>query len=282
MTEPDEFSELIFTRYLYHREQVYHSLLLSLLEHNTQEALFWGYELYYSGFTHESIQYIINIHERLYKSNCTSKFNNYIIQLVHDYETDNEKHWILGVMIWNMSIRNYSLSSFMQDYFSIKCDTSPPSQIIPCKYLITMIDTTPYKNIIHQQYRARFILKTQCKYKIRNEVKELFKTTPFNIESQYLSNWLYYAYNSPIWEFRVQQYKGSLHVETESIVFENEELEEQFFNLYNYETNEQPLSIQNINIGNCNDMQLSIKDFCKKYNVIMNMKKVKKSIPNCM
>ncbi len=275
----DEFSELIFTRYLYPKEQVCHSLLLALLEHNVREALFWGYELYYSGFTYESVQYIANVHEKLYLSSNTTKFNNYILRLFTEYENDNDKHWILGVMIWNMAIRPYNLSVFMEQYFSIKCDNPLPSQPTPGKYLITMIDTKPYENMIHVPQQSRFMLQKCCKYKLRNEVKELFKTTPFQVQSQYLSNWLYYAYSSPIWEFRVQQFKGSQNHEEKTIEFENEDLEEEFHNLYNYETDEQPLSIQAINIGNYNDVQLSIKDFCKKYGANMNVKKVKSKKP---
>jgi len=272
----DEFSELIFTRYLYPKEQVCHSLLLALLEHNVREALFWGYELYYSGFTYDTVQYVVNIHEKLYLSTNTNKFNNYILGLFAEYENDNDKHWILGVMIWNMAIRNYNLTQFMEQYFSIKCDNPISSEIVPGKYLITMIDTKPYENIIHEQHKSRFILQNHCKYKIRNEVKELFKTTPFHIQPQYLSNWLYYAYSSPIWEFRIRQFKGSQNHDKKTIVFENEDLEEEFHNLYNYETDEQPLSIQAINIGNYNDVQLSIKDFCKKYGVNMNVKKIRR------
>ena len=273
--QEDEFSELIFTRYLYPKEQVCHSLLVALLEHNIREALFWGYELYYSGFTYESVQYIVNIHEKLYLSSNTAKFNNYILRLFTEYENDNNKHWILGVMIWNMTIRNYTLNQFMEQYFSIKCDNPLPSEIVPAKYLITMIDTKPYENIIHAPHQSRFMLQNHCKYKIRNEVKELFKTTPFHIQPQYLSNWLYYAVGSPIWEFRLQQFKGTPNHDKKTIDFENEDQEEEFHNLYNYETDEQLLSIQTINIGNYNDVQLSIKDFCKKYGVNINVKKVK-------
>jgi hypothetical protein len=178
-------------------------------------------------------------------------------------------------MIWNMAIRNYNLTQFMEQYFSIKCDNTIHSQPTPGKYLITMIDTKPYENIIHERHKSRFVLKTHCKYKIRNEVKELFKTTPFHIEEQYLSNWLYYTVGSPIWEFRLQQFKGTPNHNKKTIDFENEDLEEEFYNLYNYETDEQP-SIQAINIGNYNDVQLSIKNFCKKYGVNMNVKKIRR------
>ena len=44
---------MVFTRYLYNKEHVEFSLLDALCERNREEALFWAYELYHSGFKDE-------------------------------------------------------------------------------------------------------------------------------------------------------------------------------------------------------------------------------------
>ena len=44
---------MVFTRYLYNKEQVEFSLLAAIQEKKREESLFWAYELYHSGFTNE-------------------------------------------------------------------------------------------------------------------------------------------------------------------------------------------------------------------------------------
>ena len=57
----DIMQEEPFTRYLYPKIYVKISLLISLLNHNYDESLFWTYELYYSGFEDEIFDYIFKI-----------------------------------------------------------------------------------------------------------------------------------------------------------------------------------------------------------------------------
>jgi hypothetical protein len=54
---------IVFTRYLYIKEEVVLALLLALLEKKSQdECLLWTYELYYSGFQEEIFQIILKIY----------------------------------------------------------------------------------------------------------------------------------------------------------------------------------------------------------------------------
>jgi hypothetical protein len=57
-----ELEPLVFTRYLYSKEEVERSLFLALLEHQWKEALFWGYELYYSGYQMYIMNFAMNIY----------------------------------------------------------------------------------------------------------------------------------------------------------------------------------------------------------------------------
>ena len=45
-------SDLVFTRYLYVKDEVRISLLVSILN-KSDDAIFWAYELFYSGFKTE-------------------------------------------------------------------------------------------------------------------------------------------------------------------------------------------------------------------------------------
>ena len=54
-------SELVFTRYLYIKEEVRIALLVSILN-KSDDSIFWAYELYYSGFKYELLNLIWKIY----------------------------------------------------------------------------------------------------------------------------------------------------------------------------------------------------------------------------
>lgn len=58
-------SSLIFTRYLYIKDEVRIALLISLL-HKKDDAIFWAYELYYSGFQQELFTLLWQIYYDFY------------------------------------------------------------------------------------------------------------------------------------------------------------------------------------------------------------------------
>jgi hypothetical protein len=88
MTKP-----LVFTRYLYSKEQVYHSLIIALLEKAIDEALFWTYELYFSGFQEELYVFVESVYDLFYKSSnspalqkCIEKFHEkWLKDQINDY-----------------------------------------------------------------------------------------------------------------------------------------------------------------------------------------------------
>ena len=54
-------SDLVFTQYLYIKEEVRIALLVSILN-KSDDAIFWAYELYYSGFKYELLNLIWKIY----------------------------------------------------------------------------------------------------------------------------------------------------------------------------------------------------------------------------
>ena len=54
-------SDLVFTQYLYIKEEVRLALLVSILN-KSNDAIFWAYELYYSGFKYELLNLIWKIY----------------------------------------------------------------------------------------------------------------------------------------------------------------------------------------------------------------------------
>ena len=68
----------------------------------------------------------------------------------------------------------------------------------------------------------------------------------------YNNEWLYYASFSPIWLQRIQQYNGIQDMKKKQIVFPNEEHEEEFYNCWNYETDEQSTALKQKTIPEIN------------------------------
>jgi hypothetical protein len=78
-----------------------------------------------------------------------------------------------------------------------------------------------------------------------------------DIVNAYRENWLYYASFSPIWKERIEEYDGIRKELEKKITFLNEDLEEAFFEKYNFEPDEQSLNIQQRCIGEMDLMDFS-------------------------
>ena len=95
-------SDMIYTRYLYIYQEVKCSLLFAILDKNRDEALFWAYELYYSGFQKQLVQFIIKIYTDFYSEN-NPKLGKFLEKQNREWTnkcTDNQQNdWIIGTMI---------------------------------------------------------------------------------------------------------------------------------------------------------------------------------------
>ena len=79
----------------------------------------------------------------------------------------------------------------------------------------------------------------------------------------YRQQWITQSYQTtPIWRDRIQKFSGSVH--EEQLVWENEDLEEEFYERYYYDTDEQPLEIQRRNLPFF-EKRMSLLDFQKKF-----------------
>jgi len=297
-------NEIAFTRYLYTRRECAQSLFISLLNRNCEEALFWGYELYFSGFQEETVEYLISVYDSIYVSINSVDFNNFIKNKYDEWIIDTKNDILLGIIIRNMVMRDYDINDWVERYFNVKCskgDHINKNKNIKMKMRmrmrITMINIDRFRTIGASRnceaisggerreqkcsepgvIPARSVLKQMCKYKLHKEVNDLFQTNLVDLKSKYYNNWLFYAYASPIWRDRIIKYGGSPNYITHKIEFgtDNIESEEDFNELYNYETDEQLLEVQEKSIGNGSEKQLSIKEFSQKYggNLICKIRK---------
>lgn len=109
--ETDKIRRLIFTRYLYVKDEVFYSLLMSLLDQNVEEALFWTYEIYYSGFKNKIFEFVIKIFYDFY-SVLNPNMEKWIIKKMHEWY-DSYDDSIIGTIVNNIALRKSNMDFFI-------------------------------------------------------------------------------------------------------------------------------------------------------------------------
>ena len=289
------------TRYLYEKSYVEYSLLVSLLNRNSNEAMFWLYELYFSGYKQYSIVLIWKYYYMLYSAffvNLEKFLQRKTIEWL-----DTNDYTLIGTMIINLATREPCIDFYMmmenrisypdfilpwvnridlniskslnilEDYIYInKCFKTKGEQSFDIllktfdtikfldntilkyacisrmfsglfllddhngldkKLFINLLekDCKKYKNKPIVNMKSWKIPESECIYTIHVPPNKLL----LNIDIY--QNWLNYCYYTPIWKKRIDRYLGYLH--NNEIIFDNEDYEENFYNMYNLEPDEQ-------------------------------------------
>ena len=231
---------MIFTRYLYYKPFVVGSLFISIAENNIEESLFWGYELYYSGFVNELLEYIIYIIE-----NPSNKYNSltkkYITKKHDEFNSmgiTDARDCIIGTMIRNLT----------------HCKTNTTIKKIRIVYLDK--DIIKYRIPI-PAIKSRAFLSINCIYSVRPisqynidgcslVIPKQFIETNYNyneILEIWRTRWEYYSAKSPFWMNIIELNSGSLNHHDKTVEFKNWEDEERFYEKYGYEPDEQSMEL---------------------------------------
>ena len=276
--DPDRIGEYIpnevaFTRYLYPKHYVKQSLMMALLDHNYDETMYWTYELYFSGFEDETYDFVFKLYNDIYRYD-NPKFIIFM-QMTRIYWYKNTlQYWLIGTIAATLCFRNYRLDKFIENYFNTRCihDVKPKKRT-----LIIRIDEQNVREYKINRYvnPPRKYLPLVCKYGVRSNVCRLFMNDTSDLKEKWYYNWEYYACSSPLWRERLDDFNGRVNMETEKIEFENEELEEAFYERWNLEPDEQSLDTQHLILGDDCAYQMTIKDFCEKYGCKLLMKTIK-------
>jgi hypothetical protein len=116
MTEQENNNDIQFTRYLYAKDEVILTLFISILN-NKEEAIFWAYELYYSGFIKEVTTLFISMYYDFYAS-LNPSFEIYLqknLPLLFE-KNDNEK--LVSTIVHNFMIRPHTVDVFFMRIFA--------------------------------------------------------------------------------------------------------------------------------------------------------------------
>jgi hypothetical protein len=315
--------EIIFTRYLYIKDEVEIALLTNILE-KKEEAVFWAYELYFSGFQKEVIQYLWDIYYDFFAV-LNPSFESYFIKKEKEW-IKNPNDIIIHILVDNLLIRPFNIDVFVLSKNSSKIDIKGKSlsswiqnsnyqmianyilhsdinktyeiiidiftQLFPnvdfykqkllkqfkmCTYTKNInkillskvmglfaisnnviqgknfyIKVEPSQVVMYENFENKNklyrLLNSVCLFGV-NENKflslfELKRNKIPDIRDAYHNHWLYYASFSPIWKKRIDDFSGKIDYEKKEIVFEDD-LEEEFYNKYNYEPDEQSNELKN-------------------------------------
>ena len=265
--EIEETSPVIFTRYLYILDDVKTSLMLSILNRNRDEALFWGYELYYSGYITEVFDLVTNIYNEFY-SILNPNLGMFLTKLK---KIQKNSEYLIGTIIYNLIHRKYNISSFVEKYSKTHFNlVYPVCNEHDKKFFIILEekDIQKYKNI--ECSEPSTILRSAAKYNSHSYSAKLFENDYIGVEREelltmYRQDWLYYASFSPIWEERIGQFNGTVDHEKKMVCFENDDIEDAFYEKYYYDPDEQPSHVQFKSIGTGAETQWTWNDFYEKY-----------------
>ena len=111
-------SEYIFTRYLYEKEEVGYSLVLSILNKKEDEAIFWATELYYTGFENELYEILWMVYQNFYAT-LNIHFEHYLLKKIEILKS-NSKSQVKNIEIHlHYIIKNLILKPYNLDIFSL-------------------------------------------------------------------------------------------------------------------------------------------------------------------
>lgn len=269
--------ELILTRYLFSYSEVKQSLFVEILDGNVGAALYWGYELYWSGYEEDTFEWLLNTYNLMFE--LDEGFKNRITGEYDEWKENNELYEKLGTIIINMCYRPFSISKFMNEYFSTQCIDNDEKNRNSNLYInMSKEDVREYITLYGEIGGRYKITRSLYKYDLRTEMNKLFRyeIDKGNQMNSLFYNWEYYAIRSPYWSEQFNNFGGK--VKQGKITFNNEEELEGFYNKYSLEIDEMSIDVQNRVLGINDKKAISLTDFAKRYKGILKIKKLKKKV----
>ena len=125
---------IIFTRYLYIKDEVEIALITSILD-KKDKSLFWAYELYYSGFETQLFELLWKIYFDFYYT-MNPSFYDYFMKKQKEWNhapVGPEKDKIVSLVVNNLLIRPFNLDFFLLrqiiNNFDVELDEDPSINI---------------------------------------------------------------------------------------------------------------------------------------------------------
>ena len=111
----EESPQITKTLHNYDIDLVKTAFVSALFEKKHNDALYWGYELYYSDLTYETFYILNEIYTLFYAEKYADYFNLHLHRLAKEWEASNRtNHTILGSIIKNLSCLDISITDMVQ------------------------------------------------------------------------------------------------------------------------------------------------------------------------
>lgn len=168
-------NEFQFTRYLYEKEEVKLSLILCIL-HKKEEAIFWAYELYYSGFKSDLINLFWTMYYDFYYTSNPS-FEKYLLKKLNTnliFEANCENG--LAMIVNNFMIRPHSMDIFMLKQIVNMCEFETDDN--PLDSVLQSEDYMILASLILSE------IKDECLVDILSKVVQYFTKKGLNLDSK--------------------------------------------------------------------------------------------------
>jgi hypothetical protein len=267
VSPPSVKKPITLTRYLYIKEEVLISLTVAILEKNRDEALFWAYELYWSGFQEEVFEYLMSMFWELFES-FNPRLRKFLQSQVDAWLQDPTKHSALGSIVRNLADKS---RAFQIDTFILKTPPVIDKSIKDHRFYIELEDkdVIQYENALNEEY-PRLYLGKACRFSSKKEYNNIFGTLHNGVLGKDIlemvtDNWEYYASRSPLWKERMLEYNATIDDSLKHVTFEDDVDHDSFYDLYGYEPDEQPLNLL-AKITHVNPVvQMSLREFCVKF-----------------
>jgi hypothetical protein len=229
--------EPIFTRYLYEKREAMHALLIALLKRQMRAALFWLYELYFSGFEQETWDWIQCIYEEFYQVR-NPRYERHVLSKYQEW-TQTRNPELIGSIAMTLSNRSSSLVLYFERLgIPIAESTTPP---IPEKYVFLFKSISDYATTCPAKLAdvSKFAIPKKAT-RFFMDHSDLQSLSDDAIREAYLgTNWLYYCRQTPLCAKRIQEYGGTVDTQNKCVVFPNDDSMEEFYEKYGLEPDEQ-------------------------------------------
>jgi len=272
----------VLTRYLYVKDDVLTSLCMSILDKDAEQAAFWTCELYYSGFETEVVEYLCMIYQQFFKSN-NPRMESFIQRM--------RARMCEGPHIAVTISRNLAAKprQFTVHDFAIRNANPEILQDAYKKETRILVHVSPdamekYKTRDMGTTRNWKFLEQVCLYETRKDMMNIFECNHLRLDPKYMcemhrmdKHWVYCASFSPVWMKRIQEHNGVIDVVNKTVIFEDDDDLENFFESYGYEPDEQSVQIQRRLMHIIKYKQLTMGEFCRHYDAkaVKSVRKVK-------
>ena len=231
---------MILTRYLYPKENVEYSFKIALFEGNHEQSLFWTYELYFSGFKQQVLQLLMKIFSEYFSHSLRkTKITNYLQKKFDEWKTVR-KDSIVATFIENIIRCQLNIEKITQDFPNYSWEEYVRKNASETNILYIV-----YKDQDIQKYKNRPFISSKT-WKIPPKVclcTCLRKPGSPELNILDYDEWLFHAAGSPLWKSRIQKYDGMIDYDQKTVRFSDEDLEESFRNVYDFEPDEQSLVV---------------------------------------